>query len=103
MNRVSYNKFIVEPYHSDRAIKMTTGSGFAMIAQKVSLKGLKLLVDACILENGHEVWFNAGSVIYFREELLHTQPWAKSQMECEGIEGKFLIVDRQFMEMAERH
>lgn len=96
------NRLIVEPYHSDRALKATAGSGFALVSQKVNLKGLKLLVGASIFENGHEIYWDAGAIVYIREELLYTQPWAKHQMECEGIEGKFIIVDRQFVEMIER-
>jgi hypothetical protein len=103
------NKFIVEPYVSDRAIKTTTGGGFALIQQKVAVKGLRLLVDAKlagfntslsvgdISKTDPEIVL-AGSIIYIREEFLHSQPWAKQLMECDAIEGKFIIVDRQYVE-----
>lgn len=103
------NRFIVEAYQSDRVIKTTGGSGFAMIAQKVSLKGLKLLVDAYFIDSPMTSQYGcpvpqhikAGSIIYIKEELLHTQEWAKKNFECDGIEGKFMIVERTFVEMIE--
>lgn len=102
MTQVSINKFILEPYHSDRALKATTGSGFAMIAQKVTLKPLKLLANFEGHINSSYISLQKGATVYIREELLHTQPWAKQMMECEGIEGKFMIVDVQYIEMIGR-
>lgn len=96
------NRFILEPYQGDRTIKSTTGSGFAMIAQKVSLKPLKLLADFDGIVNGAYLSLPAGNVVYVREELLYSQPWAKQLMESEGIEGKFIIVESQFIEMIGR-
>lgn len=108
MSLISYNnRFIVEPYAGDRTIKTTAGSGFAMIQQKVSLKGLKLLADVVLIDKPA---FNTseglksqivpkGSIIYIKEELLFTQQWAKQILECEAIEGKFIIVDGQYVEM----
>lgn len=105
----SLGKFIVEPYVSDRAIKTTaTSGGFAMIQQKVVVKGLRLLV-AAKLENldtrialdgvsqSGPLTIPSGSLIFIREEYLHSAPWAKQVLEAEGL-GKFLIVDRQYVE-----
>jgi hypothetical protein len=115
IGKFSFNqRFIVEAYQSDRVIKTTGGGGFAMIAQKVSLKGLKLLVSVPLLNAALETYVQldgvgmtapimipAGSIVYIKEELLHTQEWAKKNFECEGIEGKFMIVEHQFVEMIE--
>ena|SRR5271157_6207922 len=107
MNFLSLNnRIIVEPYVSDRVLKSTTGSGFALIQQKVGLKGLKILMDAKIDGLGQysidgisaPKMLSKGSIAFIREEYLHTQEWAKKLMECEGIEGKFMIVDLQFVE-----
>jgi hypothetical protein len=99
MNHTSFNnRFILEPYKTDGTVKATTGSGFALISQKVSLKPLKLVLDFEGWINGHEIFIPKGSLAYVREELLHTQEWAKKIMEGEGIEGKFIIVDSSFVE-----
>lgn len=104
------NRFVVEPYTTDRGLKATERNGFAMITQKISLKGLKLLVDAKLTGYGNEslsidgssmsgpFTVKAGSFIYIREELLHTQVWAQKPLECDGIEGKFIIVDASYVE-----
>lgn len=108
MNTFSFNnRFIVEPYRSDGSIKATTGSGFALISQKVSLKGLKLLADVLLSDRPsvsvdgitRPQMIYAGSTIWIREETLHSAAWAKQIMECEGIEGKFIIVDSRDVEM----
>lgn len=93
------NRFILEPYHSDRAIKMTTGSGFALIAQKVSLTPLRLKVDFEGIVHGYYTHLPKDSVVYIREEFLHTQAWAKQVLECSDIDGKFIIVDSMYVEM----
>lgn len=119
MNAISLNnRFVVEAYLSDRQIKSTNHGGFAMIQQKVTLKGLRLLIDAKVDGLGSHTIKTAfvhsvpaseseevaprivpkGSIAYIREEYLHTQPWAKQLLECEGIEGKFMIVDIQYVE-----
>jgi len=96
------NRFILEPYAGDRTIKTTSGSGFAMIQQKVSLKGLKLQADFEGILNGYYVSLPKGSIAYVREELLFTQQWAKQILESDAIEGKFIIVDSNFVEMIGR-
>jgi hypothetical protein len=106
----SFNRFVVEPYISDRTVK-TASTGrteFARIEQKISVKGLRLLVDITldqlqtsvaidgISQQGPAV-VKAGSIIYIREELLHTQSWAKAIFESDRL-GKFLLVEKQFVE-----
>lgn len=103
MNMFSLNnRFVVEAYFTDRSLKAKETNGFALIQQKVELKGLRLLVPARIenllstTANGGPLTSNiipAGSTIFIREELLHSQPWAKKILESESVEGKFIIVD----------
>ncbi len=102
-------RFIVEPYMSDRQIKVSDAGGFAMIQQKVHVKGLRLLVAAHLGDNmtshtridglsqSGPITLAAGSLIFIREEYLFTQPWAKQILESDHV-GKFIIVDKQFVE-----
>lgn len=106
----SFNRFVVEPYVSTREVK-TASTGrteFARIEQKIAVKGLRLLVDITleqlqtsvaidgISQQGPAV-VKAGSVVFIREEYLHTQPWAKAIYESEYL-GKFILVEKQFVE-----
>lgn len=117
--KFSFNRFIVEPYISTREVKTaTTGgrTGFAVIEQKVAVKALRVLVDVVLdmnvkvgssysVDGASQSQFGpltvkAGSTVFIREELLHTQVWAKQIMESEYL-GKFMIVDKQFIEFVQ--
>lgn len=88
------NRFIAEPYKGDRALKSNSASGFAIVQQKVSVVGLKVLADAVIFMGAQQgISWPKGSIIYVREELLFTAPWAQKVYEADAIEGKFIIVD----------
>lgn len=106
----SINKFIVETYKEDRALKTTIQNGFAMVSQKVTVKGLRLLADA-IITNAPAVstsvdgisatgplTIKAGSTVFIKESSLQSQPWAKVTLSAEGIEGDFMIVDPAHVE-----
>lgn len=95
MNVVSFNnRFLLEPYKGDRALKANVSSGFAIVQQKVSVVGLTLLADAVVSLYGKEVeTLEKGSKVYIKEELLFTQPWAQKVYESDAIEGKFIIVE----------
>lgn len=96
MTKTSLNsRFILEPYASERVMKAKETNGFAMIAQKTSVVGLKLLVDVK-LPNGELI--SAGNRAYIKEEYLYTQPWAKNVYESNGVQGKFIIVDLNYIE-----
>ena len=111
--KFSFNRFIVEPYVSNREVKTanTGRTGFAVIEQKVAVKGLRLLVDI-VLDNAPTnvsidgitfygpTLVRAGSIVFIREELLHTQQWAKQIMESDHI-GRFMIVDKQHIEFVQ--
>lgn len=98
---ISYNKFIVEPYKTDRSLRAEVKSGFATISQKVKVIGLKLLCDAQITTNNSYNTLPKGATIYVREEVLHNQQFAKTLLESDGIEGQFMIVDASYMEFAD--
>jgi len=88
-NPLSFNgKLILEAYkHTE--VKAEIRSGWATTSQKNSLKGLKVLVDACIQDKV----ILAGSTAYIKEELLHTQPWSKNKLKCDTLPGEFILVN----------
>jgi hypothetical protein len=93
-------RFILESYKEDRALKATVQNGFAMVSQKVSLKGLKLLAD---VQNAQGQWIAyKGDIAYVRESSLQSQPWAKATFTSEGIEGEFMIVEQAHIEYVDR-
>jgi hypothetical protein len=109
--KFSFNRFVVEPYISTREVKTaTTGrTEFARIEQKIAVKGLRLLVDI-LLDGGMQtslgldgvstsqpLTIKAGSLVFIREEYLHTQAWAKNILESDHV-GKFILVEKQFVE-----
>lgn len=92
-------RFIVEAYAEDRGLRADVRNGFAMVSQKVTVKGLKLLVDVDSVSNS-PVTRSArkGDLVYIREEYLVTAAWAKKRFSSDAIEGDFMIVDAQFVE-----
>jgi hypothetical protein len=88
------NRLIVESYKKE-GLKSSVNNGFAMIAQKVSLKGLKVLMDSN-LPDGTSI--QKGSTAYIKEEILHTQQWAQKALEADTLPVPFLIVDMSFVE-----
>ncbi len=93
------NRFILESYKEDRSIKATINSGFAMIAQKIAVKGLKLLVDT---KTSNGDMFFAGSTAYIREAFLQSNPMAKQVFTSEDIDGEFIIIDAQHVEFVKQ-
>lgn len=83
------NRLIVEKYTKGELRHKET-NGFAVIDQKVKLKGLLVLVDAYLANDIH---VPKGSVAYIKEESLHTQAWAQKAYESDGVPAPFLIVD----------
>lgn len=89
-------RFVLESYKEDRALKATVTNGFAMVSQKVSLKGLKVLADV-IAPDGRYV-AHKGDIAYIREASLQSSPWAKSAFTADAIEGEFMIVESSYVE-----
>lgn len=93
-------RFIVESYKEDRALKATVQNGFAMVSQKVSLKGLKLLADVQNAQGQYIAY--KGDTAYIREASLQSSPWAKATFTSDAIEGEFMIVEQSHIEFVDR-
>lgn len=88
------NRLVVEAYQKE-GLKSKTSNGFAYIEQKVSLKGLEVLMDAKLADG---TFVPKGSVAYVKEETLHTQQWATKVMQCDTFDKPFLIIDALHVE-----
>lgn len=93
-SRSMNNRLIVQVYKKE-ALKSEIKNGFALIQQKVSLKGLKVLVDCKLSDN---TLVRKDSTAYIKEETLHTQAWAQKALECDALKEPFLIVDLSYVE-----
>lgn len=92
------DRFILEAYKTDKSLQAKVSSGFATVAQKTALKGLKVLVGTT-LSDGREV--PAGAIAYIKEQFLHNQPWATAALDCESIKGQFIVVEKNFIDFIE--
>lgn len=88
------NRLVVEAYKKE-GLKSSVNNGFAMIAQKVVVKGLQVLMDAKLPDG---TFVPKGSTAYIREETLHTQQWAQKALEADTLPVPFLIVDMSYVE-----
>lgn len=93
-------RFVLESYKEDRALKATVQNGFAMVAQKVSLKPLRILADVYSPVTGQRL-ARRGDKAYVREAYLQSQPWAKQTFTADGIEGEFIIAEMAHVEFVE--
>jgi hypothetical protein len=91
------NKVIVEAYQKE-GLKADVKNGFAMVQQKIHLKPLKVLVDACICVGNQTMMVKAGAHAFIKEESLHTQAWATKVLACDEIGVPFIIVDLAHVE-----
>jgi hypothetical protein len=93
------NRLVLEPYLKE-GLKTVENKGFAMVSQKVAVKGLRVLMDAELNVGNQQTYrtVRKGDMAYVKEELLHTQPWAAKILECEAIDGKFIIVDLMYVD-----
>lgn len=83
------NRIIVETYKKE-GLRAEIKNGFALLAQKITHKGLKVLVDAKLADG---TFITKGSMAYFREETLHTAQWAMKPLTCPIIESEYLVAD----------
>ena len=88
------NRLVVEVYKKGE-LRHKESNGFAFVDQKVKVHGLKTLMDAK-LNDGDNI--PSGSIVFIKEESLHTAAWAQKAYECDGIEGKFMIIDISVVE-----
>lgn len=89
------SRVIVEPYKKTE-MKSEVKNGFALIGQKNHLKGLRVLADFNAPDG---TVIKAGYKVFVKEETLHTAPWATKVLECEGIEGPFMVMDFHHVEL----
>lgn len=89
------NKIILRPYVNTEGLKKEIRNGFAMVQQKSTIKGLKVLMDSRTEKCG---LVEKGMIAYLSEELLCTQPWAKKVMSSDAVDGPFIIVDIGFID-----
>ncbi len=83
------NRLVVEAYKKG-PLDSTINNGFAFINQKMTVKGLTVLMDAK-LNDGTIVL--KGSTAYIKEEDLYTQLWATKILESDTLKVPFIIVD----------
>lgn len=88
------NRVIVEQYIKE-ALKAKVQGGIATPGQRDGLKGLKVLVDAK-LSDGTIIPKN--SVVYVKEEALHSHPWAVKPLTCDKISERFMILESSYIE-----
>ena len=97
MNLRSINGYVVcEPYNKDKGLEAKVSRGFASVNQKKSLKGLKILADCAV---GDKV-YPAGSIAYFKEEVLYTETWSRMELDCTSLgETKCILAELRFVVM----
>ncbi len=83
------NKLIVEAYRPEGGLRSEIKNEFASVAQKNTLKGLKLLISAVLAD---DTYVPAGSIVYIKEELLVTQQWAKNILQSDTLKAQFISV-----------
>lgn len=72
------NRLMLEPYTGVNKIQSSgEKTGFATIKQKTAVIGLKLMADAKIPVGKELVDVKKGQTVYFVEEVLHSNEWAK--------------------------
>lgn len=91
------NRLVLEEYVKE-ALKSEKVGGIATPGQRDGIKKLKVLVGTR-LSDGRDI--PEGSYAYLREEALHTQAWATKLFKCPSINGKFILVDLQWIEFIE--
>lgn len=89
------NKLVLAAYKKE-ALRANVSNGFARPDQKVTVKGLEVLMDAKLSDG---TLIPKGSLAYIREESLHTQQFAQKNYESDALPGiSFIIVDANSVE-----
>ena len=97
---LSFNDILIlEPYQQGQGFKEEIRGGIAIVQQKSSLFGLKVLVEAKLSDGS---FIPAGSTAYISEELLSTQQWAKKMWTSAALpEKKFIKVELKYVDMVD--
>ena len=83
-------KILCKPYVSSKSIKSEVTKGMAMIVQKSTLVGLKVLMDAQV---DADTLIKKDSYVYISEEVLHNQPIYQKPLTASCLEEPFVTVD----------
>ena len=93
MEQYSYNGKLVLEAYSHGEVKSEMNKGWVSVGQKNNLKGLKVLVGAKFSVGGETVHVPTGTIAYIKEELLHTQQWAKNKLKSDTLPGEFILAN----------
>lgn len=91
----SFNNRLVVQAYVKQGLQASVSNGFAFIEQKVTVKGLTVLMDAKLADG---TVIPKGSTAYIKEEALHTQAWAQKVLQSDFMPGQFIIVDMSHVE-----
>lgn len=94
----SFNGKLILEVYKQAELKAEIKSGWATLSQKACLKGLKTLVEAKLADGSI---IPAGSVVYIKEETLHTAPWAKIRLKNETLPSEFILANINEVEYVE--
>lgn len=84
------NRIILEAYQTDRSLRGEVKNGFALVDQKVSLKGLRVLIPAKLTDG---TLIPVGSIAYIKEEFLHNTSGINKRLKSDTLKEQFIIVD----------
>jgi hypothetical protein len=83
------NRLVLETYQKG-GLNASISNGFAFVEQKVTIKGLKVLMDVRLSDG---TFVRQGSTAYIREEVLHTHAWAQKVFQCDTLPCSFIVAD----------
>lgn len=91
--KVSLNgNLILKPYLKTKQLETKEiATGFVATSAKILVEPLELLIDAAISIGGKTEILEKGSLVYFKQESLFVQDWAKRVFESEAIGEKFIV------------
>lgn len=76
-------------YQRKNGLEATVKNGMATVRQKQEIVGLTLLADyEC-----SGVSYKKGQKALFKENVLHSAPWAKDKFKLEGMDQEFMLAE----------
>lgn len=90
------NRLVVEQYVKE-GLKSKVISGIATPGQRDGLKGLKVLMDF----SSKDVTIAKDSIVYVREEALHTHAWASKPLTCDKVGVPFMMLELSYVEFVD--
>jgi hypothetical protein len=86
----SFNGKLVLEAYQPKGLQEEKKSGWVTVSQKGRLESLKVLVDAKLTDG---TTILAGSIVYIREEVLHSAPWAKNRFKNNLLTEEFILAN----------